>query len=272
MPSTQPYTYSLLYIASGAIQGYRAGERFLYYGARYGKGCHPVELGDGYLTSSSVVKSLLKRDAQGVFKWKVRRLCATRDEALKHEAKFLTRVGAADDPKWLNKCNGGKDFRTNWDDEAQRTRQREAMKARWEVQTYRESMTGDNNVSKRQATRDKVRLSALRLVSSGNHNFLVLTPEQLKARGLSGAKNRIEKGTTNLSWKWVHNLESGQSKVVKFDEVTSHLDNGWKLGRIYPKHQLTTPEQKQARGKKTLETRLAKGTTNRGLTTIFNLT
>jgi hypothetical protein len=93
----QPYTYLI---------GWSAHNKW-YYGARYGKKCHPSDLWVLYFTSSRhVVKFREQYGEPDVIK--VRKTFDTPLACYQWESKVLHRLNAAQDPKWLNRVNGYK--------------------------------------------------------------------------------------------------------------------------------------------------------------------
>lgn len=93
---TQPFTYSITHIPSGVH----------YYGVRYRKNCSPAELGTTYFSSSILLQRLIKEEGLTSFRFTVRKLFQSKEEAIMWERKFLTRVNAANSNKWFNKHNG----------------------------------------------------------------------------------------------------------------------------------------------------------------------
>ena len=92
-----PYTYLITHKASNVK----------YYGVRYAKSSTPEDLGVKYFSSSSVVKRTIKEEGIEAFKFEVRKIFDSKEDALKWERRFLTKVNAAASPMWFNKHNGG---------------------------------------------------------------------------------------------------------------------------------------------------------------------
>lgn len=67
----------------------------------------------GYQTTSSVIKELILIDGLSAFKIIRIKHFNTSDEALTYEMKFLTKVNAAENTKFYNRHNGGKNFVNN---------------------------------------------------------------------------------------------------------------------------------------------------------------
>lgn len=77
-----------------------------YYGVRYAKKCSPDDLGTTYFSSSKVLKRLITEEGIGNFKFQVRKIFETKEEALAWEHRFLTKVNASQSDKWFNLNNG----------------------------------------------------------------------------------------------------------------------------------------------------------------------
>jgi len=93
---TTPFTYTITHIPSGVH----------YYGVRYRKGCAPDDLGTTYFSSSRLLLNLISEEGIQSFKFKVRRIFGSKEEAISWERKFLIRVNAAGSAKWFNRHNG----------------------------------------------------------------------------------------------------------------------------------------------------------------------
>lgn len=87
-----PYTYVIRFPALGV----------LYYGAQWGRGCHPDNLGTRYFSSSTRVKKLLKLH-EAVFE--PRKTFSSADACRDFETRFLRRVNAKKNPKFMNTHN-----------------------------------------------------------------------------------------------------------------------------------------------------------------------
>lgn len=75
-----------------------------YYGVRYAKGCHPEDLFESYFTSSDYVRFFIESHGlPDVIK--VTRTFSTKKDAIEWEQRFLTRVNAENNPKFLNRSN-----------------------------------------------------------------------------------------------------------------------------------------------------------------------
>jgi hypothetical protein len=95
-----PFTYIL----------YSKATNQYYYGSRYSKGCHPSQLWTTYYTSSKLIKQLVNDHGKDNFTAKITRTFKTKEEARLWEHRFLTKVKASTNPKWLNQHNGAGDF------------------------------------------------------------------------------------------------------------------------------------------------------------------
>lgn len=91
--STIPYTYILFFPTTNQY----------YYGVRWAKGCSPSDLFVSYFTSSSTIRKLIKEHGKEAFTFRVSRIFQTPKEAIDHETRFLKRVSAASNAKFLNK-------------------------------------------------------------------------------------------------------------------------------------------------------------------------
>jgi hypothetical protein len=98
------YTYSAKHKVTGEW----------YYGVRCSKNATLTDLGVRYWSSSRVVWSILQVEGEDIFEWKVRRVFTTAKAAITHETKLLNRVNAAGNTKFINRHNGGLDFRAYW--------------------------------------------------------------------------------------------------------------------------------------------------------------
>lgn len=87
-----PYFYRVYFKPTGQY----------YVGIQYGKGAHPNNLWDKYFTSSKVVKSLIKQFGLSSFTPKVTKVFKTAKEAMNYERKFLVKVKANTNKKFLN--------------------------------------------------------------------------------------------------------------------------------------------------------------------------
>ena len=100
MKDRLPFTYILHYLPTNQY----------YYGSRYAKGCHPSQLWTTYYTSSKKIKQLISEHGTDVFRAKITRTFNTKEEARVWEHKFLKKVKASNNPKWLNQHNGDGNF------------------------------------------------------------------------------------------------------------------------------------------------------------------
>lgn len=74
-----------------------------YYGVRYAKECSPDDLWKRYFTSSKYVSEMRKVQGEPDV-IRVARVFKTREQACKHELKFLTRVGVPGNRRFLNRA------------------------------------------------------------------------------------------------------------------------------------------------------------------------
>jgi len=95
-----PFTYCITFTITGQK----------YYGVRYAKNCHPSQLWTTYFTSSSIIKNLINLHGTDVFLYEIRKTFLSATDACNYEHKFLTKINAAKNPKWLNLSNSGGKF------------------------------------------------------------------------------------------------------------------------------------------------------------------
>lgn len=99
---TTPFSYHLYHIPTGKH----------YYGIKHSKDCHPNQLWTTYFSSSKIVKQFIVEYGENSFSWEVRRIFDTTTAALAWEHKVLRRLGAARSEWWINRHNGGTQFRS----------------------------------------------------------------------------------------------------------------------------------------------------------------
>ncbi len=87
-----PYTYVLKFKPTGQ----------LYYGSRYAKDCDPSDLFKTYFSSSKNIHLLIEQYGVDAFEYKVTRTFNTKQDALRHEHRFLVRVDALNNAIFLN--------------------------------------------------------------------------------------------------------------------------------------------------------------------------
>jgi len=75
----------------------------IYFGVKYAKGCKPDDLGKTYFSSSKIVHSLLKKEYSATFE--IRKIFHDVNTALRYETRFLQRVDARNNKKFLNEHN-----------------------------------------------------------------------------------------------------------------------------------------------------------------------
>jgi len=100
----QPYTYLIKFLPTGQV----------YYGSSYANNKHkvsnPEQLWITYFTSSKIIINLIKQHGIESFQFEVRKIFENRHDAVNWERRVLKKVNAKQNPLWLNKSNGGKDF------------------------------------------------------------------------------------------------------------------------------------------------------------------
>jgi|LakMenEpi03Aug12_release.lakeMendotaPanAssembly.Ray.scaffolds.fasta_scaffold07873_2 hypothetical protein len=95
-----PFTYCITFTITGQK----------YYGVRYAKNCHPMQLWTTYFTSSVTIKNLIILYGKDVFLYEIRKTFSSAADARNYEHKFLSKINAAKNPKWLNSSNGSGKF------------------------------------------------------------------------------------------------------------------------------------------------------------------
>jgi endogenous inhibitor of DNA gyrase (YacG/DUF329 family) len=95
-----------IYIPFTYIIGWTIHNKF-YYGAKYAAGCHPNDLWKIYFTSSEKVKKFREENGEPDI-IKIRKTFPNNPKkCLSWEHKFLKRIDAANNTKFLNSSNGG---------------------------------------------------------------------------------------------------------------------------------------------------------------------
>jgi len=80
----------------------------LKYYAGYKSNKKPFMLNGGYITSSKIVKDIIRNEGISAFRIMKIRYFATGKEAQCYEERFLKKVDARDNDRFYNLCNGGK--------------------------------------------------------------------------------------------------------------------------------------------------------------------
>jgi hypothetical protein len=95
-----PFTYLLTFLPTGQQ----------YYGVRTKRGCDPKDLWFSYFTSSKAVHKLIEQHGKDAFSFEIRKTFSDARSAILWEHRVLSRLNAADDPRWLNQNNGDRKF------------------------------------------------------------------------------------------------------------------------------------------------------------------
>jgi hypothetical protein len=101
--NTIPFTYVLKF---------KPTEQY-YYGVRYAVGCNPDNLWNTYFTSSDKIHELIDKFGKDSFTYKITKTFNSSKEAVEHEHKFLSRVNAMHNGKFINLSNGQNSDFTN---------------------------------------------------------------------------------------------------------------------------------------------------------------
>jgi hypothetical protein len=118
-----PFFYIIKHTPSGKYYvGYCAKKRY----------CNSQKLmcEDGYKTSSKIVKDIIDKDGLGSFTICKVRHYANKESALGQEVKFLKRVNAMRNPKFLNQTNGDKKFIMKYVTDEHRRKNSESQKGK----------------------------------------------------------------------------------------------------------------------------------------------
>lgn len=148
-----PFTYLLVHKRTGK----------LYYGVRCSRGCHPSDLWTKYFSSSKIVKAIIREEGLDAFSYEIRKTFDTREDALRWEHRFLTRVNAAESDRWLNKFNGGKKFTCEGHSVETRQKISRSLKGKPKSEEWKKkaslsaSWAGKVTEKQRQAGADKLR-------------------------------------------------------------------------------------------------------------------
>ena len=99
-----PFVYLLRFKPTGQF----------YIGSRYTEKqnppAHPDQLWTSYFTNSKPVKERIEEFGKESFEYEIRKTFQTSAEARRYENRFLVKVNAAKNPRFLNKHNGGDGF------------------------------------------------------------------------------------------------------------------------------------------------------------------
>lgn len=152
-----------------------------YYGIRYSKNCSPSDLWNTYFSSSKIVHSLIKEYGKDSFVVTVRKVFDNIDKAILWETKFLTKINAKDNDKWLNQHNGGKTFIGPYihNDKTK--------------ETISSKITG---MKRSEETKEKMRLKALEREKKRRLDGWKMPIEAIQ-KSLTTKKERIESGLSN---------------------------------------------------------------------------
>lgn len=92
---TVPYTYLITFLPSNQK----------YYGVRYAQGCHPTDLGVKYFSSSKYLLEMFNQYNKSDFKFEVRKIFHTAEQACQWERKVLRRLKVHLRNDYINKVH-----------------------------------------------------------------------------------------------------------------------------------------------------------------------
>ena len=185
----------------------------------------------GYQTTSKVVKSIIKLQTLNAFEINRIRHFSSADEAIAYEERFLTKVNAMKNERFLNKSNGGRTFRCV--SLSEETKSKIRGQKRSEEQRERIRVACRNRKPISEATRQKLR----------NAKIGTKMPEYVKKKISETSKNRkpISEATRQKM------REASQNRKPMSDETKEKL----RKINIGKKHSKQTKE-KQADLRKNL--------------------
>jgi hypothetical protein len=165
-----------------------------YIGRKTAKGCHPDDLLKTYFTSSEIVEPMAKANPED-FEILYIRTFDDKDKAIQVEEELLTWVDAENREEYFNRHNGGKNFRSRWDDPEYR---KKCSKVRelWDDPEYREKITQQRNTPEYRQKRSQIAKMKWEDPEYRENSIEALKerskrPEWLKKRSLA-AKKQME--------------------------------------------------------------------------------
>jgi hypothetical protein len=192
-----------------------------YYGSRYGKHCHPSQLWTTYYTSSKVIKQLIRQHGEDAFDVKITRTFDCKEDARLWEYRFLCKVKASSNSKWLNQHNGDGNFLNKGGyklSDAHRKKLSESQKGIPKPGTSI-SMKGNNhNKGKKFSEESKAKVSAARI---GNTNRLGTTQSNETRKLISERTSAALKGIPKKTSTCPHCGKTGGSGNM----LRYHFDN-----------------------------------------------
>jgi hypothetical protein len=192
----QAYTYSIRHLPTNKI----------YYGVRKST---TADIGTKYFSSSKLIKQMLQMEPIENFKFRVRKIFLSYEEARMHETRVLTRIKAVTNPMVLNQaisslCLCSK----NPIAEIQRRKSiSKTMKELWQTPDYKNKQTFHILSEEERARRG--RLGAT--VRADNYS--------------SGKLRRKEKKT--YTYRDTVICKNGIYKTVKSNQVPAYAKSGW---------------------------------------------
>jgi hypothetical protein len=179
-----PFTYILKFKPTGQY----------YYGSRYSKYCHPSQLWTTYYTSSKVIRQLVKEHGQDSFEFKVTKIFDNKESARFWEHRFLAKVKASKNPKWLNQHNGAGDFINKGGLKFTEEHKRKISlgnKGKLKPGTAKSLIGNTHNKGKKYSEESKKKLSLSRM---GNKNRLGIPHPESDKQKIKDSMNKLPDG------------------------------------------------------------------------------
>lgn len=203
----KPYAYHVFHPPTGMN----------YYGIQFNQKANPSDLWTRYFTSSKRVKKLIKLWGKKSFVVSIRKIFETPEAAVRWENRFLEKIDAKNNPKWLNTHNGDYQYINKGGyNLTEEQRDRRKGKAPWN----KGKKTPPEIVAKSVAKR----------IGKPTWNKGIPRPEHLKAqhsKAMKGRNNPMFGKSAVKGRKWYTN---GIDNVYVFPE---EIPKGYVPGRIY---------------------------------------
>lgn len=168
-----------------------------YYGVRIAKNCSPSDLWVSYFTSSKTIKRLISLYGKDSFDVRVRRVFATKEDALVWEQKVLRRLKVLKREDWINSSIGT-------------THRCAEPRTEEHKQKISKSHTGKKRTAEHCAS------------MSGARKGISLS-EETKLKMRAKKQNLI----------WISSDEKNISKLINREVLPKFIQEGWRIGRAY---------------------------------------